>query len=133
MRLSRILRIVRDLLHERICLRVLALEPRHQHPAFAVGVEREGHGALGWDKREADVIQHIGGVEEDDAVEPRVARVRGKARGAFAVFGLLDLHAARSFSRQAGSSSRNRRTRSPTGGWVTKSAPRPASMNGLMV
>jgi hypothetical protein len=41
--------------------------------------------------------------------------------------------AARSFSRQSGSSSRSLRTRSPTGGCVTNSAASPSSRNGLIV
>src|SRR5436853_5840162 len=41
--------------------------------------------------------------------------------------------AARSFSRQSGSRSRNRRTRSPTGGCVTNSFASPSSANGLIV
>src|SRR5215510_12407846 len=40
--------------------------------------------------------------------------------------------AARSLSRHSGSSSRNRRTRSPTGGCVVKSAANPSSANGFV-
>ena len=42
-------------------------------------------------------------------------------------------HAARSFSRQSGSSARSRRTRSPTGGCVTNEAASPSSANGFVV
>ena len=43
------------------------------------------------------------------------------------------VQAARTFSRHAGSSCRSRRTRSPLGGCVTKSAASPSSANGLAV
>src|SRR5439155_8822891 len=54
------------------------------------------------------------------AAEPRLVRA-------------YDRQAARSFSRQVGSSARRRRTRSLTGGCVTNSAARPSSANGLTV
>src|SRR3954447_13264386 len=41
--------------------------------------------------------------------------------------------AARSFSRHSGSSSRSRRTRSPTGGCETNSAASPSSADGFVV
>ena len=133
MRLRRILGIVGDVLDKRIRLRVLALESRHEHPALAVGVQRERHRPLGRDEREADVVQDVGRIEKHDAVEPFLARIRRELRRSLPVFRLFDLHAARSFSRQSGSSSRNRRTRSPTGGCVTNNAASPTSMNGLIV
>ena len=52
---------------------------------------------------------------------------QGPAKGPF--LGRLGRRA--SFSRQAGSSSRSRRTRSPSGGCVTKSAASPSSANGF--
>src|SRR6476660_7299871 len=133
MRLARVLRIVRDLSDQGIRLCVLALQARHEHSALAVGVENESHRPFGRHERETDVVEDVGGVEQRNAVQALLARMLRELRPPLPILGLLDPHAARSFSRQSGSSSRSRRTRSPTGGWVTKSAAKPTSMNGLMV
>src|SRR5439155_16171875 len=108
------------------------LQPRHEHAAAAVCRDRHRDRALGRDEGEAGVVEDVVAVEEDGAGEaalPEPLRER--------VCPLLELfpanrerHAARSLSRQAGSDSRRRRTRSATGGWVTNSAARPSSANG---
>ena len=133
MRLRRVLRVVGNVLDERVRLRVFALQPRHQHASLAVGVQDERHRTLGRHKRETDVIEDIGRIEQDGPVEAELADMPGELLGSLPVFGFLDLHAARSFSRQSGSSSRNRLTRSPTGGCVTNRAASPTSRNGLIV
>ena len=119
----------------RVRLCVLPLEPRDEHPAFAFGVQHEGDRTLGRRERKAGVVEDVVRVEEHCPGQLVFAQVLGKARQSLLVFGLLDseIHAARSFSRQSGSSSRSRRTRSPTGGCVTNSAARPTSRNGLTV
>ena len=57
---------------------------------------------------------------------PQTGPARGPSR-----FRRARLQAARSFSRQSGSSDRRRRTRSPTGGCVANSDARPSSANGF--
>src|SRR5436190_23097871 len=54
--------------------------------------------------------------------------LKGRFERPFAFF-----YAARSFSRQSGSSSRSRRRRSASGGCVTNIWTRPSSANGLIV
>src|SRR5262245_49158220 len=133
MRFAWILRIVRDMLDECVRLCVLALQPRYEHPAFTVSIERERHRSLRRDECEADVVENVRRVEQHDTLELFFAGVARERGGALPVLGLVDPHAARSFSRQSGSSSRNRATRSPTGGCVTNNAARPSSRNGLIV
>ena len=62
------------------------------------------------------------GAQSPGRVGRRPFLSKGPAEGPFVVLML----GARSFSRQSGSSSRSRRTRSPSGGCVTKSAARPS-------
>ena len=135
MRLRRVLRVIRDVVDARIRLRVFAFKAGHQHAALALGTQDERDRALGGREREAGVVEDVVRVEEDGPGEPVLAQVLGQARQPLVVLSLLDRerHAARSFSRQSGSSSRSRRTRSPTGGCVTNSAASPTSRNGLMV
>src|SRR5205085_675503 len=90
-----------------------ATVPEHPRVTVLVGPERRPHSHL---------------------FEQRAQRLRGmRLRRVFRVFGLLDPHAARSFSRQSGSSSRKRRMRSATGGCVTNMRARPSSIKGLTV
>ena len=134
-RLGGVLRIVRHVVDAGIRLCVLALESRHKHAAFAFRVQDEGDRALGGCERKARVVEDVVGVEEHRACEVALEKVLGQPCQPLLIFRLLDrqAHAARSFSRQSGSSSRSRRTRSPTGGCVTNRAARPTSRNGLMV
>src|SRR5439155_10557448 len=97
------------------------------------GLHTDGHRNFGRHERKTAVVQDVPRIEQDDAVEAGLTSMLGELLGPLPVFGFLDLHAARSFSRQSGSSSRNRLTRSPTGGCVTNRAASPTSMNGLIV
>src|SRR4029077_15287648 len=114
---------------------VLALESRYEHAAFAFRAEDEGDRALGGCERKARVVEDVVGVEENRTCELALEKVLSQPCQPLLIFRLLDRqshrHAARSFSRQSGSSSRSRRTRSPTGGCVTKSAARPSTATGF--
>src|SRR5206468_2642522 len=96
---GRILRVVADVLDERVRLGVLTFEARHEKAALTVGVDDERSRTLGRDEREAGVVQDVRVVEEDGAGEPAVADVLGEPAAALLVFGPADLHAARSFAR----------------------------------
>ena len=135
MGLRRVLGVVGNVVDARVRLRVLALEARHEHSSLSLRVENEGDRPLRRREGEACVVEDVVGVEEHGAGEASVDQLLRQPGQALLVLGLLDCqrHAARSFSRQSGSSSRNRRTRSPTGGCVTNSAARPSSRNGLIV
>ena len=132
-----VLVVVRHLLHGGVRLRVLHLEPRDEHAAAAVRHERERDRPLGRDEREARVVENVVGVEEHGAGEAARAQSFGERLAPRLVLLRPDRErqaaSLRSFSRHAGSSARNRRTRSPTRGCVTKSAASPSSMNGLIV
>jgi hypothetical protein len=56
--------VMRDLRHRRVRLRVLDLQPRHEHPAVAIDRKRERDRALRGDEREAGVVRDIVRVEE---------------------------------------------------------------------
>ena len=80
----------------------LPIPNREVKPASADGTRR----AISRESRTPPIFFRAAG---SDRVRPRVR-------------GPLAAQAARSFSRHSGSSSRSRRTRSPSGGWVSKSA-----------
>ena len=114
---------------------MLAFEPRHEHARVSARRQDEGDRPLGRDEGETAVVEDVAAVEENSASEPVAGEMLCERVQPLPVFVRADRerHAARSFSRQAGSSSRRRRTRSPIGGCVTKSAASPSSMNGLNV
>jgi len=56
--------VMRDLRHRRVRLRVLDLEPRHEHPSAAIDRERERDRALRGDEGEAGVVRDVVRVEE---------------------------------------------------------------------
>src|SRR5438067_13599514 len=133
MRLRRVFRVVGDMADESVRLGMLSFQSRNEHAAFAIGVQDECHRPLRGNERETDVVEDVRGLEEHDSRESVLTRVLGKSARPLRVFGLLDPHAARSFSRQSGSSSRKRRMRSATGGCVTNMRARPSSIKGLTV
>src|SRR3954452_4751370 len=131
MALARVLVVVRDLGHRGVRARMLELEPRHEHPAAAVGGERERDRTLGRDEVEAGVVVDVVRLEEHGAGEAALLQRRCECVAARGELLVGDLHAAGTSSR--GASARSRLTRSSTFGCVTKSAARPSSMNGLNV
>jgi hypothetical protein len=135
MHIRRVFRVVGDVTGERVRLCMLTLEAGDEQPGFTLGSQDECHRTLRRHECEPDVVQDVGRLEQDHPRQPHLAKVRRQRGCPPFVFGLLnrERHAARSLSRQSGSSSRRRLMRSPTGGCVTKSAPSPSSMNGLIV
>src|SRR5436305_10418731 len=113
-----------------IRLRVLDLEPGHEHPAASVDGEHERDRPLRGNEGEARVIGDVLLVEENAPRETALYELRRERLAACGELRRRDPHAA-TFS--VVSSARSRRTRSASFGCVTKSAARPCSRKGLKV
>ena len=94
MSLAGVLVVVRDLGDGGVRLRVLELEPRHEHPAASVGRERERDRPLRRNEEEAGVVVDVLRVEQHGAGEPAFLECRCERFAACGVLLLGDPHAA---------------------------------------
>jgi hypothetical protein len=98
---ARVFVVVGDLLDRGVRLRVLQLEPRHEHPAASADCERERNRALGRDEEKAGVVVDVVRVEQDGAGDAPLLEPGGERLAALGELVLADPHSAGVLIRRA--------------------------------